>query len=98
MNLHDVIIGPMMTEKTEELKGSVSNANRYTLLINRRANKELVRQALHKIYNVKVAKIQTLILPGKMKRFRYDTVKLPSKKKAIVTLEPGQSITFGKSV
>jgi large subunit ribosomal protein L23 len=85
-----------MTEKTESVKNPAENVNRYTLLVHKHANKELIRQALHKIYKVNAVKINTLVARGKAKRFRYKAILMPSKKKAIVTLAPGQSINFVK--
>ncbi len=96
MNLHDVIIYPLMTEKTETVKESVPGSVRYSLKVDKNANKELIRQALHKIYNVKAVKINTVIVPGKNKRFGQKPVRKPSWKKAVVTLAPGQKIDFVK--
>jgi len=94
MNYNEVIRYPVVTEKTEEVKNPNSDTNRYTFKIHPDANKELVKQALHKIYKVNVTKINVMNVPGKKKRFRQGRIKLPSWKKAIVTLAPGQSIDF----
>ncbi len=96
MNLHNVIIGPLMTEKTEEVKAPRKDTNRYSLKVHPDSSKELIRQALHKIYKVDAAKINTLVVPSKTKRFRSGTYRTPTWKKAIVTLAPGQSIDFTK--
>jgi len=97
MNLHDVLISPMMTEKTESLKNPSMNVSRYTLKVRTDSNKELIRQALHKIYRVDAVKINIINVRGKNKRFRQDSFRAPSWKKAIVTLSRGQSVDFGKS-
>ena len=97
MNLHDVIISPMMTEKTEALKNPSENINRYTIKVRTDANKELIRQALHKIYRVDAVKINIINVRGKNKRFRQDHFRSPSWKKAIVTLSKGQKVDFSKS-
>ncbi|MCB1315938.1 MAG: 50S ribosomal protein L23 [Leptospiraceae bacterium] len=97
MDLQNVIIAPLITEKTEEIKEPRKDQNRYTLKVHTAANKELIRQALYKLYNVNAIKVNTIIVPGKMRRFRQDRIKLPKWKKAIVTLAPGQSIDFGKA-
>ena len=96
MNLHNVIRGPMITEKSEFLREAVKDHNRYTLKVAPEANKELIKQALHKIYNVKVASVNIINVPGKKKRFKMGVIKTPSWKKAIVTLVPGQKIEFSK--
>lgn len=95
MNLHNVIVTPVITEKTEEQK--IQRAERYVFKIHPKANKELVRQALYKIYKVDAVKINTMVVPGKKRRFRSTFIKLPSWKKAIVTLSPGQSIELMKA-
>ena len=97
MNLHDVIISPMITEKTESIKNPSVNVNRYTVKVRTDANKELIRQALHKIYNVDAVKINIINVRGKNKRFRQDYFRSPTWKKAMVTLARGQSINFSKS-
>jgi len=94
MNLHNVIIAPMMTEKTETAKAE--NAARYTFKVQKEASKESIRQALYHIYKVNAIKINTARVPGKKKRFRAGLFKLPTWKKAIVTLQPGQKIEFSK--
>ncbi len=96
MDLHNVIIAPLITEKTEEIKHprGDENVNRYTLKVHPDANKELIKQALFHVFKVKAVKVNTIVVPGKRKRFRMDFYKLPRWKKAIVTLEPGQSIDF----
>ena len=98
MELHDVIVGPMMTEKTEELRNPRKDVNRYTLKVHPKANKELIRQALHKLYKVNATKVNTLVVPGKFRRFRRDRIKLPAWKKAVVTLEPGQELDLSVNV
>ena len=94
MDLHNLIISPIITEKTETLKSPRADGNvtRYTFKVNRDANKESIKQALHKIFKVNAVKVNTMIVPGKHKRFRQDRIKLPSWKKAIVTLAAGQTI------
>ena len=94
MNLHEVIVAPLMTEKTEELRESLQGSSRYTLKVHPKANKELVRQAIHHIYKKNVKKVNIMVVTGKMKRFRMGRIKMPAWKKAIVTLAPGETIDF----
>ena len=97
MNIHEVIRNPVITEKTESIKAATgSDVQRYTLKVHTRANKELIRQALYKIYQVNVVKINVMNVPGKKKRFRSSRIKMPAWKKAIVTLATGQQIDFAK--
>ncbi len=94
MNYHEVIRAPVFTEKTEEDKNPRKDVNRYTVHVHIDANKELIKQALYHIYKVKATKVNIINVPGKKKRFRNDRIKLPSWKKAIVTLAAGQEIDF----
>ena len=96
MNYHEVIRVPVITEKSEETKTMQEGVNRYTVKVNPDANKELVRQALYHIYKVNAVKVNIMNVPGKKKRFRNSRIKLPSWKKAIITLAPGQEIDFTK--
>ncbi|MBI3395901.1 MAG: 50S ribosomal protein L23 [Spirochaetia bacterium] len=97
MDLNDVIQSPVITEKTETIKNPRKDVNRYSFRVHPEANKESIRQALHHLFQVKAVKINVLVNPGKKKRFRYSKIKLPSWKKAIVTLASGQSIDFTKT-
>lgn len=97
MDLHQVIVAPLVTEKTTQVSEPRKDVNRYTFKVHADANKELIRQALFHIFKVKAVKINTMIVPGKKKRFRQDRIKLPKWKKAIVTLAPGQAIEFVKN-
>lgn len=93
MNLHDVLVSPLVTEKTEMLR-ETAKEGRYSLKVHPDANKEIIRQALHKIYNVKAVKVNIIVVPGKNKKFRNGVYRTPTWKKAIVTLAPGQKIDF----
>jgi large subunit ribosomal protein L23 len=94
MNLHNVIIAPVITEKSETSKNPGKNVNRYTLKVHADANKELIRQALYKIYKVNAVKVNTSVVPGKNKRFGQHKARTSTWKKAMVTLAPGESIEF----
>ena len=94
MNHHDVIRVPVVTEKTEAEKSPRKDVNRYTVRVHPDANKELIKQALHQVYKVRAVKINIMMVPGKMKRFRQGRIKMPTWKKAIITLAPGQSVDF----
>ncbi|MBX7056483.1 MAG: 50S ribosomal protein L23 [Leptospirales bacterium] len=96
MDLHQVIIAPLITEKAEGQKEPRKDVHRYVFRVHPSANKELIRQALHHLFKVKAVRINTMVVPGKKKRFRADRIKLPKWKKAIVTLAPGQSIELVK--
>jgi large subunit ribosomal protein L23 len=84
----DVIIRPMVSEKSY----AGLELNRYTFLVASGSNKTEIKEAVQKIWNVRVVKVNTLSRAGKVKRFRYTRGKRPDQKLAVVTLAPGESI------
>ena len=86
---YDIIKTIIHTEKgTEVLK----TQNKYLFWVRRAANKMQIKKAVEDIYNVKVEKVATLIVPGKAKRVRYIEGYTADWKKAIVTLKEGNKI------
>ena len=65
---------------------------KYLFLVDKQAKKIEIKKAIQEIYKVKVNGINTLILPGKLKRVRYQLGRTPDYKKAIITLAQGQKI------
>jgi large subunit ribosomal protein L23 len=95
MNLSDVIKKPLITEKATLLKGT---SNAVLFAVDTRANKNEVREAVEKMFRVKVLDVRTMTVPGKVKR-RGRTVGLrPGWKKAVVTLKEGDKIEFFEGV
>ncbi|MEO6987605.1 MAG: 50S ribosomal protein L23 [Aquihabitans sp.] len=93
-NSRDVIIAPVVSEKSY----SLIEDNVYTFLVHPDAAKPEIRSAVEEIFNVKVAKVNTLNRKGKSTRNR-KTGKLgsrPDRKRAIVTLVEGDSIDLFK--
>ena len=87
-SMYDIIIKPIITEKSSQL---VENLQ-YTFEVQKDANKVEIKNAIEKIFNVKVVAIRTINVHRKAKRMqRYQGFK-PAYKKAIVKLAPGQSI------
>ena len=84
---HDVIVAPLITEKTTLLKekGPV-----LAFRVDRRANKVEIRQAVEALFKVKVAQVRTQSVTGKNKRVGRFEGKRSDWKKAYVTLKPGQ--------
>ena len=87
---YEIIISPVLTEKTKLQEKD----NKYTFLVKKDANKIEIKQAIEKIYNVKVKKVNTINIKPKPKRWRFRMGFTPSKKKAIVTLKEGYKIEF----
>lgn len=84
----DVILAPVVSEKSYALLDN----NAYTFLVHPDANKTEIRQAIESIWDVKVAKVNTINRKGKTKRFRTQTGKRRDTKRAIVTLIEGNKI------
>jgi large subunit ribosomal protein L23 len=84
---HDVIVAPLITEKTTLLKekGPV-----LAFRVDRRANKVEIRQAVEKLFKVKVASVRTQNAYGKPKRVGRSEGRRSDWKKAYVTLKPGE--------
>ncbi len=90
-NVYDIIRSPLITEKGSLLQ---ADQNKYFFRVDCKCNKKEIKEAIEKIYNVKVLKVQTMNVRGKLKRVRYEFGRTARWKKAIVTLKPGDSIEF----
>lgn len=66
--------------------------NKYVFLVDKKANKVQIRKSIEQIYKVKVARVNTVIAAGKIKRVRWQIGRTADWKKAIVTLQEGQKI------
>jgi large subunit ribosomal protein L23 len=89
MNPYEVIIRPVITEKSN----TASASGQYTFMVNRRANKVQIAEAVSYIFDVDVMKVRVVNLPAKFGRWGRKRVQRKSaEKKAIVTLPPGQRI------
>jgi large subunit ribosomal protein L23 len=85
---YDIIRGPVITEKTTLL----SEYNKVVFRVAEDASKDEIAAAIESLFNVTVVKVNTLITKGKTKRFRGIPGRRNDVKKAIVTLQEGQSI------
>jgi len=90
----DKIISPNVTEKST----SLSEHNKIVFKVHKGANKKSIKKSIEKIFKVKVVKINTINLKGKVKMVRNKKAFKPSYKKAIVTLKKGQSIDLSTGV
>lgn len=93
-NPRDVLIRPLITEKTT----SLMQDNRYTFEVPLKANKVEIRQAVEQVFKVKVLDVNTVRVMGKTKRMGRTQGKRPDYKKAIVKLAPGERIEFFEGV
>ncbi|NJL12791.1 MAG: 50S ribosomal protein L23 [Microscillaceae bacterium] len=99
MDQTSILKRPLMTEKmtglTDKLKGG---KERYAFIVNKRANKIQIAEAVEKMYGVSVEAVNTMIYRGKVKtryaKSKVMTGRTNSYKKAIVTLVEGDFIDF----
>jgi large subunit ribosomal protein L23 len=88
MNARGIVRRPILTEKS--LRGN--ELGKYTFEVAPGANKIAVRQAIQEIFAVDVRKVNVVNIPGRMRRRGRYTYQAPGRRKAIVTLAPGQKI------
>jgi large subunit ribosomal protein L23 len=86
---YDIIIRPLITEKSNIHRELF---NKVSFVVRRDANKVQIKKAVENIFKVKVKKVNTVIVRGKMRRYGRYIGKRASYKKAIVTLEAGYTI------
>ncbi len=85
----DIIFAPVISEKSYDL---IENSNTYTFMVDPRSNKTEIKQAIQEIFDVKVTSVNTQNRQGKVKRTGWVTGKRKNVKRALVTLDEGQSI------
>ena len=88
-NYRDIIKAPIITEKSADL---AQNKNTYVFSVDVNANKTQIKQAIEKIFNVKVDSVNTINVKPKKKRVGRYVGKTNRVKKAIVKLSEGSSI------
>lgn len=91
MDFYQIIKKPMITEKGTKQK---EQANQYVFEVDRAANKVMVRNAVEKIFKVKVLHVAVMNMKGKRVRTAKSLGKKSDWKKAIVRLAPGEKIEF----
>ena len=88
MNVHEVLLRPMITEKSTIM----AEMGKYSFRIAPKANKTQVKEAVQKTFGVKVEDVNITKLRGKVKRYGPRFKKRPDVKKAVVTLKAGDKI------
>lgn len=95
MNIYEVLRRPVIAEKPDGLR----DQSKYVFEVDRRATKIMVKQAVEAAFNVKVVDVNIVNMPAKRGRYgRRQVISKPAWKKAIVTLVPGDRITFFEGV
>ena len=91
MNEYDIVLRPIITEKSSLIKES---ANHYVFEVHRDVNKIEIKKAIEKLFKVKVISVKTSVIDGKTRRVGKFSGKKPDWKKAVVKLSPKDKITI----
>ncbi len=93
MKQSDVLIKPILSEKANK---QTEKENRYSFVVDKKANKLEIKKAIESFYGVQVENVNTIVVPSKQKakytKAGFIVGRKPSKKKAIVTVAKGESI------
>ena len=90
MEARDILIRPLITERTTDLM----TEGKYVFVVDKHANKIQIADAVKEVFNVKVENVNTVNVKGKKKRMGRSVGKTASYKKAIVKLAKGETIEF----
>jgi large subunit ribosomal protein L23 len=90
----DILLAPVVSEKSYRLL----DENKYTFIVDPRANKTEIKIAVEQVFGVKVAAVNTMNRAGKRRRTRFGTGQRKSTKRAVVTLKDGTIDIFGGPV
>ena len=89
MNIYSVLVKPMLSEKSVEVKESLG---KYGFVVRLNATKKEIAEAVHRLFDVDVTSVNTCITRGKRKRRGMHVSLSPKIKKAYVSLKKGQTI------
>ncbi len=88
---YSIVRHPILSEKGTRLS---ETENKFVFRVRRQANKIEIKRAVEKLYKVRVRDVNTMNVRGKKKRMGFTMGKRPDWKKAIVTLEEGETLSF----
>jgi large subunit ribosomal protein L23 len=89
MNTLSIILRPVVTEKANK---ALMQSNKVTFEVASGANKSEIKKAIEAQFKVKVLKVNTVTLPGKVRRFGAKQTQQSDRKKAVATLKAGDKI------
>ena len=94
MDIYHTIIRPLVTEKSSEQasSGDEKRGGAYAFEVHPKAKKAEIRDAVEKIYGVKVVSVRTQNKHGKLRRYRYHYANVGAMKKAVVVFDPNSHI------
>jgi len=97
-SIYDVLRRPILTEKSSH---QYAKLNQYVFEVAKNANKSMIKEAVEAIFDVKVIRVNTMIMPAKRSRramSRRVLIRKSAYKKAVVTLAPGDTIAVFEGV
>ncbi len=94
MDIYHTVIRPLVTEKStrQSQTGNDERGGTYCFEVHPEANKAQIRDAIQKIYGVKIMTVRTLNSQGKLRRYRANAGRTRHTKKAIITVDPNSHI------
>jgi large subunit ribosomal protein L23 len=95
MHIEEVLIKPLLTEKSSM---ETEKTNRYVFKVQKKASKFQVKDAVEKMFDVKVVNVRTSVTAGKVKRAGKALKKTSSWKKAYVKIADGQKLELFKGI
>jgi large subunit ribosomal protein L23 len=93
-NPRDILLAPVVSEKSYRLL----DENKYTFIVDPRANKTEIKIAVEQVFGVKVESVNTMNREGKRRRTKFGVGQRKSTKRAVVTLKDGTIDIFGGPV
>ena len=93
-NLYTTILSPVITEKATK----ISENNQYVFKVRIDSNKKQIKEAIEKLFKVKVKNINTSKVKGKNKVFKGTKGKRSDYKKAIISLKEGESLDYSGGI
>ncbi len=94
LSSHQILVRPIITEKNTTL----NDQGKYTFEVLRTANKIEIKRAVEEVFKVKVTTVNTMKVPGKLRRTGRSSGMTREWKKAVVTLAPGERIELFQGV
>ena len=97
-SIYDVLRRPILTEKSTH---QYAKLNQFVFEVDKNANKSMIKEAVEAIFDVKVLRVNTMVMPAKRSRralSRRVLVRKSAYKKAVVTLAPGDTIEVFEGV
>lgn len=90
LTVYNIIRRPIVSNKASDL---ARNKNKIVLEVHQKANKQMIAQAIEKLFNVKVESVRVVVRKGKVRTFKRVKSMGKTSKRAYITLKPGYSLS-----